>query len=278
MIFSTDYRAHEVFVAPARKSPALWRLAVGLVLAVVGYLALSQMYFQMIYGFAADQAQSLFAQLDAGSTPVAMYLLLFSFAAMMMSVAVTVRVLHGRSFRSLLGPLPLFWRDFRAVLIVVLGLSVIIAILPPWDMGAPYVPNMAFGPWMTLLPLSLIAVFVQVTAEEVVFRGYLQQQLAARFRSPFIWMVLPSALFALGHYLPDTAGENAILITVWAGFFGILMADLTARSGSLGPAVAVHFCNNVFAHHAAMIQSNVAAVLTEAFETYLNWNVYYHEG
>ena len=25
------------------------------------------------------------------------------------------------------------------------------------------------------------------------------------------------------------------------------MADLTARSGSLGPAIAVHFCNNVSA-------------------------------
>ncbi|MCX8226128.1 MAG: CPBP family intramembrane metalloprotease, partial [Sulfitobacter sp.] len=31
------------------------------------------------------------------------------------------------------------------------------------------------------------------------------------------------------------------------GVFGILMADLTARAGSLGPAIAVHLCNNVAA-------------------------------
>ncbi|MFC6636344.1 CPBP family intramembrane glutamic endopeptidase [Sulfitobacter sediminilitoris] len=90
-------------------------------------------------------------------------------------------------------------------------------------------------------------VLVQVSAEEIVFRGYVQQQLAARFKSPMIWMVLPSVLFALGHYLPDTAGENALIIAIWAGVFGILMADLTARSGSLGPAIAVHFWNNVSA-------------------------------
>jgi len=37
-------------------------------------------------------------------------------------------------------------------------------------------------------------------------------------------------------------------------------------------------CKNGFAHHAAMSQSSVASVLAEAFENYLGWNVYYHEG
>lgn len=39
-----------------------------------------------------------------------------------------------------------------------------------------------------------------------------------------------------------------------------------------------YICKNGFAHHAAMSQSKVASVLAEAFETYLHWNVYHHEG
>ncbi|MCE7981410.1 MAG: fucose isomerase [Caldilinea sp. CFX5] len=39
-----------------------------------------------------------------------------------------------------------------------------------------------------------------------------------------------------------------------------------------------YICKNGFAHHAAMSQSNVASVLAEAFENYLGWNVYHHEG
>jgi len=113
--------------------------------------------------------------------------------------------------------------------------------------GAPLVPNVPPGQWVLLLPLALAGVLIQVSAEEIVFRGYLQQQLAARFASPLIWMGLPSALFALGHHQPDVAGDNAWMITIWAGVFGVLMADLTARSGSLGPAIAVHFVNNVSA-------------------------------
>ena len=108
-------------------------------------------------------------------------------------------------------------------------------------------PQLPLGRWTALLPLSLLAVLVQVSAEELLFRGYLQQQLAARFASPLAWMVVPSALFALGHYSPETAGDNAIWFVLWAGIFGMLMADLTARTGTLGTAIAVHFVNNVIA-------------------------------
>ncbi|MEZ4675752.1 MAG: L-fucose/L-arabinose isomerase family protein [Caldilineaceae bacterium] len=39
-----------------------------------------------------------------------------------------------------------------------------------------------------------------------------------------------------------------------------------------------YVCKNGFAHHAAMSQSSVASVLAEAFENYLGWDVYHHEG
>jgi L-fucose isomerase-like protein len=38
-----------------------------------------------------------------------------------------------------------------------------------------------------------------------------------------------------------------------------------------------YVCKNEFAHHTAMNASHSAAVLAEAFETYLGWEVYYHQ-
>jgi len=38
-----------------------------------------------------------------------------------------------------------------------------------------------------------------------------------------------------------------------------------------------YVCKNEFAHHAAINASHSAAVLAEAFETYLGWEVYYHQ-
>ena len=88
---------------------------------------------------------------------------------------------------------------------------------------------------------------LEFSPEEIAFRGYIQQQLAARFKSPVIWMILPSVLFALGHYDPDETGSNALAIAALSGFFGLLLADLTARSGTLGPAIAMHLANNFVA-------------------------------
>jgi len=103
----------------------------------------------------------------------------------------------------------------------------------------------SFSTWIVLLPFAAGAVLIQTSAEEILFRGYLQQSLAARFRSPLIWVGVPSALFAAGHYAPGIAGDNALLVAVWSCVFGVLAADLTARSGTLGPAIALHFFNNV---------------------------------
>jgi membrane protease YdiL (CAAX protease family) len=242
------YAPHQTFVAPARARAQLWRLAVGLVLGGAGYIVLAQFFYDTLIAlYVPDDATAFAEELQNGSTPFAMFALLFSFGAMTLTLALVVAMVHNRSVLTLLGPLRPFAKQFQQAAVAVVVLSGALWILPPWGMEPPMLPGLPVGLWAGLLPLSLLAVLVQVSAEELLFRGYLQQQLAARFASPLVWMVLPSALFALGHYAPAVAGGNAIWIVAWAGIFGLLMADLTARSGTLGPAIAVHFINNVIA-------------------------------
>lgn len=238
------YAAHEVLVAPGRAHAALWRLLAGVVLIVViafGLNAVLQAVVQAIapIGWAADLA--------TGHRPGPLLILLGSFGFVTIAVFVAAQLVQRRAPLGLIGPLRpalrQFWRVLR--LLVLFGLALLV--LPPYDMDAPLLPNLDVSLWLLLLPLALIAILIQVSAEEILFRGYLQQALAARFSHPAVWLLLPSALFAMGHFMPTQAGSNAGLIALWAGCFGILMADLTARAGTLGPAIAVHFFNNVTA-------------------------------
>ncbi len=243
-----DYHAHEQLVGPARPARSLWRLIVGLLVVGGVVLGLNIVANSVILSLAPDYWLSEFAAPDMqGDAPVSMLILLASFGFVIAGVAVAVSAVQKRRFQGVVGPLSQalsqFWQVSRALIL----LAVVLFVLPPWDMGAAFEQNMAFTPWLLLLPASLGVVLIQTSAEETLFRGYLQQSLAARFSSPVIWMGLPSALFALGHYVPDEAGENAILIALWAGVFGCLMADLTARAGTLGPAIAVHLFNNIVA-------------------------------
>ena len=247
MIPQDGYTAHERLVAPARAYPQVWRLIVGILVASIAFVTMRQLYFSSVFSLSGPWGEQLFDQLVDGKTPLAMYLLLFSFGFMALATGLAARMLHRRPLRSILGPLDLLRDQFVRVMAILVLLNVVIAVLPPWGMGAPLEVNLNLGRWLALLPLSLLAVFVQVAGEEVFFRGYLQQQLAARFRAPLVWMGLPAVVFALGHYQPEVMGENAMMITIWACVFGLLMADLTARAGTLGPAIAVHLANNLMA-------------------------------
>lgn len=238
------YAAHEDLVAPGRYKSQLWRLLLGLgLIAMVSY-GLQIVTVLVVLGFTS--AQWLLA-LEQGSTPAALLILLASFGFMTLGVGLAARLLHDRPLVSLIGRPGLAVQQFTRTCLGVVAVFVVIMILPPYDFGAPLVANLHWQTWVGLLPLSLLAVLIQVSAEELVFRGYLQQALAARFSHPVIWLGLPSALFGAAHYMPQEAGDNALLLCLWATGFGLLMADLTARAGTLGPAIAVHFVNNIVA-------------------------------
>lgn len=210
--------------------------------AAVLLFMLTMIWRMLAISFLPDgQSLNFAVSLRDGSTPQAMFVILGSFALWFPALALSMRLVHDRQLFPVLGRAPL--RSFFRVLNLLIAIHLLLLLLPPWDLIFTSVPNLDYGTWLILLPLSLLAVLIQSSAEEVFFRGYLQQYLAARFANPAVWMGVPSALFALGHY-DGAGGSNTWLIVIWAGLFGLLMADLTARAGSLGPAIAVHFINN----------------------------------
>jgi len=193
----------------------------------------------------ADWPQ-LAREIDFGSTPRGMMAILGTFGLLTLSLALVINQLHRRQLRTLIGPPSRAARDFLRVTIAFTALATLLWLLPEPSAMAPG-PGLPVLRWIALLPLTLPLVFLQTSAEELVFRGYLQSQLAARFSRPLVWLVLPALLFGALHYDPEISGANAPVFVLSAFLFGLAAADLTARSGTLGPAFALHFFNNVSA-------------------------------
>jgi membrane protease YdiL (CAAX protease family) len=232
-----EYPAHAAFVAPALEKAQLWRTAIGFVLVVIAFISLGPVIYSFVF-------QPLY-QLDGDLGAANVIALLFSFATVTIGVFGAICFVHTRHATTVFGPVHMVIDQFCKVAMGIIYLLLIIELLPPWGYGEPLIARRALGAWAMVLPIALLGVFLQSSAEEILFRGYLQQQLCARFGSPLVWMLVPSALFAIAHYDPQNAGENAWIVVAWAGLFGLAMADLTARAGNLGPAIAVHFVNNV---------------------------------
>ncbi len=239
-------QAFETFVAPARARPELWRLGLGCVLMIAVYFSGIAVIFGTVYLIVgAERSAEIMGSLATAETPSATLLLFLTFAGMALAPIVAARAMHKRGARTLFGPRRTVFRDFaRATGIVGIIYAIAVAI---WFIGFDAIPGLDVSLWLMLLPLTLAGLLLQTGAEELVFRGYLQQQLAARFRSPVMWMILPSVIFGLVHYDPVTAGDNLWLIIASVTLFALVAADLTAYTGSLGAAWGFHFVNNFFA-------------------------------
>ncbi|MBF9059481.1 CPBP family intramembrane metalloprotease [Rhodobacterales bacterium HKCCSP123] len=239
------YAAHDDFVAPARLRPAIWRLGLGLVLAVCIYvLGIGAIFLVLVAVSGFDGANLWLGRMASDGTPTATLLVLATFIGMALGPMLSARLLHGRGIASLFGPRQRLTRHFAIAATACAGVYLLLALLPS-DMART--ANLSPLLWASFVPLALVGVLVQTGAEEVLFRGYIQQQVAARFASPLAWMVLPSALFAVLHYQPALMGENAWLVVGAVFLFAILAADLTAKTGTIGAAWGFHFANNCVA-------------------------------
>ena len=243
--------AFEAYIAPARARPGFLRLLGGLVLILVGWLIGTALVMagavglDVWRGVAPDRAVDLLGERFLSDDPATIALMLATFIGIWPSVWLVVRWLHGRSFGTLFSPeRRLRWGEFGAGLGLALLLWVVGIVVALVLVGPPGRSEVPFGLWAAwLVPLALL-VFVQASGEELIFRGYLLQQLAARWRPALVWGFLPAFLFGLAHF--DGSREPALnfFYVSTTLVFGLIAALLVWRTGGLAAAMGLHTGNN----------------------------------
>ncbi|MEL7462467.1 MAG: type II CAAX endopeptidase family protein [Pseudomonadota bacterium] len=240
-----DGRALRAYAASAEARPQLWRAVLCLIVVFAVIFGAS-----LLIGFAlmriAPEANPL-ASLEALSTTGGVLFALATFLLWWPGLWLGMKLMHKRGLGSLFpatqrGPVRLFATGF-AVAVGFGALSIAVgAFASPIERS-----DLGVGTWLALLPLALILLLIQTGAEELLFRGYLLQQLAARFHGHWIaWGLIPSLIFGALHYNPTAPGgaEVAVAVTALGGF---VMAVVTARTGGLAAAWGLHMGVNTVA-------------------------------
>ena len=105
-----------------------------------------------------------------------------------------------------------------------------------WD-ASEFFPYLIIG--LTLLP-------IQTTAEELFFRGWLQQWLDNGKKKQWTISLLSGFFFALPHMAnPEVAGNDLLLPIISYGATGFMLAWVTYRDKTLEIAIGAHFANNL---------------------------------
>ncbi|MEM6466925.1 MAG: CPBP family intramembrane glutamic endopeptidase, partial [Pseudomonadota bacterium] len=194
--------------------------------------------------------------------------LLASLGMLIPAVWVVTRMLHNRSLQSVIGPDGLRWGSYLlgagAVLVIAGALSGLSMVT------TPITPNASVTALLWWFVPMTVLLMLQTGAEELVFRGYLQQQLSARFRSPWIWWVLPSILFGAMHFDQSSFGSNAWLPAAAAAVMGLILGDVTARTGNLSAAMGMHLANNMVALFLLSLPSSLSTFALFTLDIDLN--------
>lgn len=237
------------FWQPATERPQLWRTALGLLIVFGVWIAVS-MAILLIAAQALEVPLWLAARARTWPTAAAFFL---GFAGFHIGLALVLPLLHRRGYATLFGPARhLNMRHFGigalvavAIAAALYGVMGIEHLVLPEGISPPVVPARAFGPWLAGLIPALALIALQTLAEEAVFRGYLLQQLRARFRPFVIWGIGPSLLFGILHFDPGTYGPvNAAVYALNVTVIGMLAALITLRTGNLAASAGLHFGNN----------------------------------
>lgn len=171
---------------------------------------------------------------------------LASFLGIWLGVWIAIRAFHREKLRRLFGNSARlsrsgFLNGFVAVLITSIVTELCYLVIIP-DVGRGPI---GIGTWLLFLLPILFFAFVQTSSEELLFRGYLQRGLAYRFRSPWIWAVLPTIVFTALHWNPAAVLGMNIGVAISIGAFAALLALLVYATGNLGAAMGAHFGNNI---------------------------------
>ena len=237
------YAAHAGFIAPARGTLGLRPVILGFIIIESLYELGQRLFAYLLHAFDPGFAEAV----RIGDTASGLLVNLATFAWLGLCISLVLRFVHGTQLIGLFGPRPGFARQFGLSFLYVALLFVAVETLFGSLELLPAATARPIETWLLLLGPALAALMIQTGAEELFYRGYLQQRVAVLMPHPLAWLILPNIPFALAHWSSYAPGlENAAYL-IWAFCFGLVASDLTARAGSLAPAMGMHLANNAYA-------------------------------
>lgn len=176
-----------------------------------------------------------------------LFLVAISSAASFIVFYLCARFIHHRRFISLITTKSKikYTRILKGAgiwLAIIASLDILLFLIYPESYKVTFDPN-KYG---LLLILSLFALPIQASFEEIVFRGYLMQGIGLLSKKPVIPLIATSIIFGVVHWWNGNS-EIMCISTVLATFIiGIMLGVITLGENNIETAVGVHIMNNMY--------------------------------
>jgi len=202
-------------------------------------------------GLSSAAAIAAGAPLFVGVSPLILYIIYnLAFPFFLLGIYFSLRLFHNRGLRSLITPYSrISWLRIIqgfSVFFLLKVLEVLVGYaLSPED----FTLNFQLGSFLAFLPIVALLTPLQISTEELFFRGYLLQGIGCRL-GKWSAIILSSLLFALLHMSnPEVTTQanwqGVASLAVYYFMVAAFLAWLTVKDNTLELALGVHAANNI---------------------------------
>jgi uncharacterized protein len=229
-----------------------WRYLIGYPFIIASYLLLGSIPVLGLALFAMLDGNPLtnFSQTGTftGISPLVTFtVLLSSFIPFIIAEALTVTLIHGRPFRSLITTAArVNWMRIMQGVAFWTLVAALLALLEAVMYPGRYIFSFDSKNWIAIAIASLILIPIQASAEEFLFRGYLLQHVGLKIKNRIALSLLSGFLFTLPHLGNPEVIELGALMTVFYFVTGAFLAIITLKDNGLELALGMHASNNIF--------------------------------
>ena len=193
------------------------------------------------------------------SPNIGLFLMLLPFIVGLFTVILLLKPLHKRSYKEVInGTNKIRWNRFFFALIIWAILMLVYFVIGYFLDPGNFQFSFNLNYFIVLVIISVLLIPFQTTYEEILFRGYFSQGLAALTRNRWIVLIVPALLFGLMHAFNPEVKEFGFWITMpqyW--LFGLLFGLTTILDDGIEIAMGVHAANNVFSSILVTTKSSV---------------------
>lgn len=228
-----------------------WRYLIALLLILFFWLILGPIPLVAVIAMALtddDPATGLGEFGLVGIDPLLNFLLLmFSFVTFLAGIVIAVRLIHQRPVRSLVTPAPrINWRRIGQGFAIWVGLAVSIALVEAIFFPARYQLTFNAARFLPFVPLVVLFIPLQTTAEELFFRGYVLQGFGRLTQKWLILAFISGLFFMLPHLANPEVSAGPLLLALFYFSYGAFLAFITLKDNGLELALGAHAGNNLF--------------------------------
>ena len=234
-----------------------WWKPLLVILGIVGATIIVQTLLVFIYIFTNFSTPMLEAMKDdpnlllgqmMGDQNFMFPLIFMSSLASIVVGALVIWALYERNYKEVInGTQKIRWNRFFYSFGVWFSLMAVYLFLSYLFNPEGFIVSFNFNSFIILLLLSVIAIPVQASFEEFIFRGYLAQLVASWTRSRWSAIIFPSIIFGLMHIAnPEVNEYGAWMMMPQYIFMGAVFGLMSVLDDGIECAMGAHTANNIF--------------------------------